>query len=557
MHDDANLKEKLARLREESMEREAQRIAQKTGHRYADLRTQGVSIEAIALLSKEEAESSGAVAVMRHIQTISVAVLNPERAETKKTLEKLAQEGYRADVIVVSAASFSYLLSFYQYVEKPQEKITGGIHIVPERIKELRASLVSFPKIQDAIKPYNSPDALTGELLEVILSGALASRASDVHFEAVEKGAKIRYRIDGLLYDVFDGILSRVYEHILSRIKLVSGLKINVHDEAQDGRFSIALPEKEIEVRVAIAPSEFGEVIVMRLLDPISLLSLSDLGLRKDDLEIVETELKRPNGLILNTGPTGSGKTTTLYAFLKHTQTPEIKIITIEDPIEYKIPGIDQTQVDEEAGYTFVNGLRSLMRQDPDVILVGEIRDKETAEIGIQAALTGHLVFSTVHANSAAGAMPRLVDLGVRVSSIGPALNLIIAQRLVRRLCEKCKNALPADADMQKKIDRFLARLPKRVGRSDFQNIALFKPAGCEACNNLGYKGRVAIYELLLVGPEMEELITQEASEVKISEFAKQQGMVTMQEDGILKTIAGVTTFEEVESVTGPVEWPA
>lgn len=556
MHDSPDIKEKLARLRAEGMERESQRIAQKSGIRYADLRTQGVSTEALALLSEEEAKTSGAAVIARRARRVTVAVMNPAKPETKKLLEKLAKEGYRTELVVVSPTGFLHLLSFYQFVQKPQKKIVGGIHISAERIKELRAALTSFSKIQEAIKPYNSQDALTGELLEVIISGALANRASDIHFEAVEQGAKIRYRIDGLLYDIFDGILKGVYAHVLSRIKLVSGLKINVHDEAQDGRFSIALPEKEIEVRVAIAPSEYGEVIVMRLLDPVNLLSLSELGLRKDDLEIVEVELKRPNGLVLNTGPTGSGKTTTLYAFLKTVQTSEIKIITIEDPIEYKVPGIDQTQVNKEAGYTFANGLRSLMRQDPDVILVGEIRDKETAEIGMQAALTGHLVFSTVHSNSSAGAVPRLVDLGVRTSSIGPALNLVIAQRLVRRLCEKCKQPAQVDSETQKKINGALARLPKRVDRDDYKKISLFRPTGCSACNNLGYKGRVAVYELLLVGPEMEELITQEASEVKISEFAKLQGTVTMQEDGILKTISGMTTFDEVESVTGPIEWP-
>jgi len=555
MHDNSDIKEKLARLRDEGMEREARRIAQKSGVRYADLRTQKVSISAIELLSEEEAKSSGAAAVARRAHVITVAVLNPEKPETKKALEKLAKGGYRTEVVVVSPVGFSHLLSFYQFIQKPRKKIIGGIQIEIEKIKELRLALTSFPKIQEAIKPHNSPSALAGELLEVIISGAFANRASDIHFEAVKEGAKIRYRIDGLLYDIFDGILRRVYERVLSRIKLVSGLKINVRDEAQDGRFSIVLPDKEMEVRVAVAPSEYGEVVVMRLLDPDSLISLSGLGLRKDDLQIVETELKRPNGLVLNTGPTGSGKTTTLYAFLKSVQTTEIKIITIEDPIEYKIPGIDQTQVDEDAGYTFANGLRSLMRQDPDIILVGEIRDKETAEIGMQAALTGHLVFSTVHANSSAGAVPRLVDLGVRTSSIGPALNLVIAQRLVRRLCEKCKQPVRADSEMQKKIVRILSRLPKRVDRGDYQKISLFKPAGCDTCNNLGYKGRVAVYELLLVGPEMEELITQEASEVKINEFAKQQGMVTMQEDGILKTISGATTFDEVEAVTGPIEW--
>jgi len=275
--------------------------------------------------------------------------------------------------------------------------------------------------------------------------------------------------------------------------------------------------------------------------------------------------------MILNTGPTGSGKTTTLYTFLNYKKKPEIKIITIEDPIEYHLDGIEQTQVDDEAGYTFANGLRSLMRQDPDVILVGEIRDKETAEIAIQAALTGHLVFSTLHTNTAAGAIPRLLDLGVKSSSIGPALNLVIAQRLVRRLCESCKMPEEIDENLKIKIENFLNSLPKRVNRENFKEIKIFKPTGCIKCNNTGYKGRVGIFELFLNDPEyekilvnptevglsshktLEELISQQASESIIKKFALEQGMVTMQQDGILKVISGMTTFEEVEGVTGPI----
>ena len=277
--------------------------------------------------------------------------------------------------------------------------------------------------------------------------------------------------------------------------------------------------------------------------------------------------------MVLNTGPTGSGKTTTLYAFLKHKKTSEIKIITIEDPIEYHLEGIEQTQVNDEAGYSFANGLRSLMRQDPDVILVGEMRDKETAEIGIQAALTGHLVFSTIHANSAAAAIPRLLDLGVKPTSIGPALNLIIAQRLIRKLCQNCKIPTEISDDLRIKIEKFLNALPQRVNKENFKEIKIFsaKENGCEKCNNSGYKGRVAVYELLLNDPEyekllkgdtdvklashkeLEELILQQSGESAIKKFSREQGMVTMQEDGILKIISGITDFEEVESATGTI----
>jgi len=312
---------------------------------------------------------------------------------------------------------------------------------------------------------------------------------------------------------------------------------------------------KDIELRVAIAPSEFGEVIVMRVLDPDAIgISLEELGFRKDDLDIAKIELKRPNGMILNTGPTGSGKTTTLYAFLKYKSAPESKIITIEDPIEYHLEGIEQTQVDPDNDYTFVNGLRSMMRQDPDIILIGEIRDRETAEIAIQAALTGHLVFSTVHANQAAGAIPRLIDLGVKSTSIGPATNLIIAQRLIKRLCVDCKEKVKISGELEKKINNFIAKLPDRVDKKNYKKINIYKAVGCEKCAGIGYKGRVAIYELLRLTKEVEEILAKGGGEIQINEFSRKEGMVTMQEDGILKVISGMTTFDEVEKITGPLE---
>ena len=366
---------------------------------------------------------------------------------------------------------------------------------------------------------------------------------------------KLRYRIDGDLHDVLSDLKSALYGQIISRIKLLSSLKLNIRDEAQDGRFTIGLGKKDIEMRVAVAPSEFGEVIVMRVLDPDAInLSMNDLGFRNDDLAIVEKELNRPNGMILNTGPTGSGKTTTLYAFLKHKSSPEIKIITIEDPIEYHVSGIEQTQVDVEANYTFVNGLKSLMRQDPDVILIGEVRDKETAEIAIQAALTGHLVFSTIHANEAAGAIPRLVDLGVKPNSIGPALNLIIAQRLVKRLCEKCKTPSDRNKAVGEMIEKLLKSLPERVDVSVYDDAELFKPKGCDSCGGTGFRGRIGIYELLRITKEIEDLMIKGSGEIEIGEFAAKQGIVTMQQDGLLKVLSGITTVEEVEKVTGPVD---
>ncbi len=296
--------------------------------------------------------------------------------------------------------------------------------------------------------------------------------------------------------------------------------------------------------------------MVLRLLDPDAIhVSLNQLGLREDDLLMVGRELKMPNGLILNTGPTGSGKTTTLYAFLQSIANPEVKIITIEDPIEYRVEGIEQTQVDPEAGYNFVDGLRSIMRQDPDIILVGEIRDRDTADIALQASLTGHLVFSTLHANDAVGAVPRLVDLGVKPTTIGSAVSLVIAQRLVRRLCSECKKAINSDRELKSKIENFLNKLPGKIDKAPYAKFTVYEPVGCVKCNNFGYKGRVGIFEFMESQTGFEEAILKDASRVTLKELARKQGMVPMQEDGIVKVLEGATTFNEVESATGPIEW--
>jgi type IV pilus assembly protein PilB len=333
-------------------------------------------------------------------------------------------------------------------------------------------------------------------------------------------------------------------------------MKLNVRDAAQDGRFTIVLGDKDIEMRVAVIPADFGETIVMRILDPAAtMVTLPQLGLRADNLAMVMKKISQPNGLILNTGPTGSGKTTTLYAFLRTMNDPTMKIITLEDPIEYRIEGVEQTQINDEAGYTFGNGLRAIVRQDPDVILVGEIRDLETADIALEAALTGHLVLSTLHTNDAVGAVPRLINLGVKAVSIGPALSLAIAQRLVRVLCKDCKKVVDVDAPTAEKIKKLLDALPAKVDKKVYDGYKIYAPVGCEKCNGIGYKGRVGVFEFLEGGGDLEKTILKEASEVALREVAARQEMVTMQQDGILKVLEGKTTFEEVITATGDLTW--
>ncbi len=547
----------MEKLRREAEERGAQRRANKTGFPYANLIAAPINMDALSLIDEEIAKKTRTAAFEIKEKKVALAVFDPNDAQTKEVIKKLKNEGYELSIFVVSLSALNHVLSFYQFIPKKAKEITGSIEIEEKRFLELKNTLISLEAIKKELLTSEASAAAATKILEVVLAGALANRASDIHLESAEHGVKLRLRIDGLLHDVFENLDKNTYEHLLSRIKLLSRLKLNISDEPQDGRFSIGLPDKVIEIRTSIIPSEFGETVVLRILDPETIrLNLSDLGFRDDDLEIIKKELSRPNGMILNTGPTGSGKTTTLYAFLRNAQGPEIKIITIEDPIEYHLEGIEQTQVDPEAGYTFSNGLRSILRQDPDMILVGEIRDLETAEIAMHSALTGHLVFSTLHTNEASGAVPRLIDMGVKPSVIAPAINLIIAQRLVRRLCQNCRQEQEIDSDLKIKIEKFLGRLPARVNKN-FQEIKIFKQSdgGCEKCNNTGYKGRVGIFELFLMSPDLERLIAKEPVEAEIKELAFKQGMVSMQGDGILKTLRGVTTFEEVERMTGPLEW--
>ena len=397
--------------------------------------------------------------------------------------------------------------------------------------------------------------ATVTDFLNVILAGGLKLDSSDIHFEPTKNDVFIRLRVDGLLYEA--GRLSlKIYAGLINRIKLLSELKINIYQEAQDGRFTIVRPVEAVEVRVSINPSKFGETMVLRLLDPQKIgLDISELGMRADDQEISFNELKKPNGMILVTGPTGSGKTTTLYAFLKKIQKTEIKIITIEDPIEYHLPGVEQTQVDEAANYTFENGLKSILRQDPDVLLIGEIRDQPTAEIASHASLTGHLVFSTLHTNDAIGAIPRLIGLGLKPQAIGPALNLVIAQRLVRRLCQNCRQQEPLPVDLSNRFAELLKQLPQRIDKDLYKQVRLYKPGSCEQCNFTGFKGRIGIYELFRFIRDFELLLTDDITEKKIEETALEHGFVPLQVDGILKALTGRTSLEEVERVTGPLQW--
>jgi len=432
--------------------------------------------------------------------------------------------------------------------QAPSTKLTGQVRISAEFVESLTAQVQTLEQLKARLQQAQQTGVT--EIIQVLLVSAILIDASDIHIEPEEQGIQIRFRIDGLLHDVIEFPRS-LYDSLLSRLKLTSGIKINITDKPQDGRFSFRMGPDTIEARVATLPAEYGESFVLRVLNPKNIITLKDLGFQKGLFGRVQQELKKPNGMILATGPTGSGKTTTLYAFLKEIKRSEIKIITIEDPIEYHLEGISQTHVNPKKGYTFASGLQAIVRQDPDVILVGEIRDKDTSQIALQAALTGHLVFSTLHTNDAPGTVSRLRSLKAKSLNIGAATNLIVGQRLVRKLCTQCSFLEKATLEEISRIKQGLKNVPVSSQPKVAASLQLKKAKGCTACNNTGYKGRTGIFEVIFVDSVFEEFILSKPSTSSLREFAVKQGMTPMYEDGLLKVLQHITTLEEIARVTG------
>lgn len=521
-------------------------LSKQYGYTYVNLRGVSINPTALMLIFEEQARSAEIVAFEKQNKLISVAITNPNNKKTKNILAELGQK-WKLSIYMCSMASLEHAWTRYADQQKTTVTKKGVLEIDPVEIHKLQNSLKTSEQIKEKILEIKSinPARRISSTLELMFAGALALRASDIHIEPETSGARVRFRLDGVLHDIVP--LERgVYERLMSRIKLLAGLILNIKNKAQDGRFTFDNSEKVIEVRTSVIPGSAGESAVMRLLDPsVASFSMDKLGLNPIMQAVMTAELKRPNGMVLTTGPTGSGKTTALYAFLRQVHTPEIKIITIEDPVEYKVAGLVQTQVGED--YTFESGLRSVLRQDPDVIMVGEIRDREVAETAVHAAETGHLVFSTLHTNSAAGAFPRLIDLGVDSRIIGSAVNIIIGQRLVRKLCEHCKQPKTATPTEKELILRILQGHPKPPVLGD--SITIYESHGCQYCSNTGFMGRQGIFEAIKVDVAVEEAVIRDPREHIILEAAKPQGIPTMTEDGIEKVLSGVTSLAELSRV--------
>lgn len=462
------------------------------------------------------------ILVIDNIQALTGLKINPIISRAKDILEAIDTH-YSGD----SDAKLKEIM----------KDISGAEQV--ELLKE-----AAFEEDRGAIE-HLTQEAPTIKLTEAIIRQAVAARASDIFIEPMEKILRIRYRVDGIIREV-DQMPKNLHLPIISRIKVISSLDIAEHRLPQDGRFKIVDGAKEVDFRVNVLPAAMGEKVVLRVLDKTgAMLDLSRLGFDGKSLEILKECSLRPHGMILTCGPTGSGKTTTLYSILKFVDSPEKNIITVEDPVEYQMPGLNQVNIRPEVGLTFASALRAILRQDPDIIMIGEIRDYETMDIAVKAALTGHLVLSSLHTTTAAGSVVRMMNMGVEPFLLCSSVIVLIAQRLLRKVCEHCKESYVLSKDLAKKMD---------IPLEEKGEIKLFRGKGCKQCLNSGYKGRVGIIEMLYLNAEVKELIMKRAGEFKIKEAGRRFGMVTMREDALAKAFAGLTSMEEVLRVTAADE---
>ncbi len=538
----------LTAIREREEEDLAQILSEKYGMTYADLSSAAIDTDALRLIPEADARAAAAVAFARNGNKLSLAAANPQKPEFIALVEALRNRDFILEQYLVSEKSIAKALERYKELSYATESKTGVFDISSQEVAKLAAELTDFAAVKKFLGNVLG-EKRTGEIsrfLEGALAGAVSLKVSDIHIEPEEKETRLRFRLDGILSDVtvFD---LHTYARLASRLKLLAGMKLNVGNRAQDGRFSVNVGDREIEIRASLIPGNYGESFVLRLLDPLAVETNAEkLEMHPKLKARLFEEIKRPNGMLLTTGPTGSGKTTTLYAFLRKIYTPDIKIITIEDPIEYHLAGIVQTQVQGDK-YTFAAGLRSIVRQDPDVIMVGEIRDGETANIAIEAALTGHFVFSTLHTNNAAGTFPRLVDLGADPKSFGSAVTVAMAQRLVRTLDPAQRRERPLTDDERRTVEKIFSTvadkslLPQKIETT-------WEPAPASA-EETGYKGRAGLYEAIFMDEELSTLLRDNPSEGEIEKNVRRQGYLTMAQDGILKALSGVTSLDEVFSV--------
>lgn len=521
-------------IKKDSEEKDYKEYAKKLKMEYVNLKGYPISHDVLNIIPKESAQKYQVVSYLRAGNKVKIATPDPQSENFKNFLE-MFKSATKFDLLVAVTSPFNiaYTLKLYDLTKTEVRKEDETIEIKEEDKKKFEQSIKNLRDLKEGLKKVP-----TTYLLDLILTGALKTEASDVHIEAEEKEVIVRYRIDGVLHPIIS-LDPESAKSVVSRIKFLAKLKLDISKLPQDGKFFITHNGRRIDIRVSSLPEVYGESIVLRLFDKeASLLKLEELGLNSDQIEQIKKAYTKTHGLIFVTGPTGSGKTTTMYAILDKLNKAGVKIITLEDPIEYDLPGVIQSQVNAEENYTFTVGLRSLLRQDPDILLIGEVRDLETAEMAIQASLTGHLVLTTLHTNDAPSIIHRLIDMGIRTFLIVDAINLIIAQRLVRKICPRCKEEYEPEEFVSEEIRKILGKDTK-IGK-------LFRGKGCDFCHHTGFKERVGIFEILELDEELKELTLGAATLDKIKNAALKSGMITIEQNGLKKALGGLTTPEEV-----------
>lgn len=515
---------------------------------YMDLRSHIVPREILDLMPQSSIANYRFIPFAFDGRTLKVALTTPSDIRALEALEFFAtKKHYTVEVYLTSMEGFQHAISQSKDISS---EVGTALEDIAKKDKEFNERRLKETDKQPPTEKIVS-EAPISKIVDVIIRHAIEERASDIHIEPGENDLRVRYRIDGVLQNSLV-IPKSVHPAIISRIKILSNLKIDEQRLPQDGRFHVQIDKTSVDFRVSTLPTVNGEKVVLRVLDKSQgVPTLNQLGILGRKQKAAEDNIKKPHGMFLVTGPTGSGKSTTLYAVLNMLNRIGVNIVTLEDPVEYYIEGINQSQVKPEIGMTFASGLRSILRQDPNIIMVGEIRDAETAELAVHSALTGHLVFSTLHTNDAVGAIPRLIDMGIDPFLIVASLNLVMAQRLVRRMCEECKYSEVPSPEVAKDILEQLRGVPEdELLGANLKDLRIFRGKGCAACGNTGYKGRIGIYEVLPASKGVQELILAKESGNKIFDLAQKEGMVTLKQDGYVKAIKGITTLEEVYRVT-------
>lgn len=517
---------------------------------YLEKAPKDIASKVINIVPEEASKKYGMIVFEVGDKTMKVAMLDPQNIDALNTLRFIAEnEKKEIEAYLVSEKVFEEMSGMYSGPEdimmKAVESFSGDDNLGIENDLEKESK-----NKEQVLK-----EAPVAKLVQVIVSHAIDGHASDIHIEPMETDFRVRFRVDGLLHMSLT-IPKEIGPVVVSRIKILSNLKIDEKRKPQDGRFRMVHGGNDIDFRVSTLPVINGEKLVMRILDKDKGVSdIETIGLMGTALEDMQEAIKETYGMVLMTGPTGSGKSTTLYAMLKILNSEERNIITLEDPIEYNIEGLNQSQIKPEIGYTFASGLRTILRQDPNVIMVGEIRDTETAELAVHAALTGHLMFSTLHTNTALGAVPRLIDMGIEPFLLSSSLRLVMAQRLVRKICEHCKEEVNVSESLKEKVRKEIENVPqKELEKYDLdisKNISFHKGRGCDECNGTGLKGRLAIFEVVRLTEAMKNVIIEKrGNEIHLNEERDRLGVLTIRQDGILKALKGLTTIEEVERVT-------